>query len=210
VLRWSPDETTLAVTVGGALELIDVALGRRREILSAGRVTDVRWAPDGHAIYYLSQNGIHHFDLGSGTTRPVYRPSPPWSLEETSTFDLSRDGQSFAVAVRSTDIKCAARIVTLAGNVHDLRPFSGPCRAVAWTADEQSVLAGVHDPDGSIPVFMVRMYGGEPPVRLQSPRIQVVEIATSPDGSELLLGVGNPRPDVWTLSGFGAAPESGP
>jgi hypothetical protein len=35
------------------------------------------------------------------------------------------------------------------------------------------------------------------------------EIATSPDGRELLLGVGNPRPDVWTLSGFGAAPGSG-
>jgi hypothetical protein len=86
--------------------------------------------------------------------------------------------------------------------VRDLPPFMSECRAIAWTHDEEAVLAGVHADDGSIPVFMVPVHGGAEPVRLESPRIQVVDISVSPDGRELLIGSGNPRPDVWTLSGF--------
>jgi Tol biopolymer transport system component len=92
--------------------------------------------------------------------------------------------------------------VSTTGGVRDLPPFPSDCRAIAWTHDEQAVLASVYADDGSIPVFMVPVHGGAQPVRLQSPRIQVVDISVSPDGRQLLLGSGNPRPDVWTLSGF--------
>jgi Tol biopolymer transport system component len=213
VLRWSPDGTTLAVSVGSGqpngstLELIDLEQGRRREILSAGRITDLRWAPDGQGIYYLSQNGIHHLDIGTGEIRLVYRPTPPWTLEGTSTFDLSRDGSALLLAVTSAGVRCAARIVDVQKRTQDIGPLPGPCRAVAWTHDEQAILAAVHTPDG-IPVFMAGVQGSKPPIRLQSPQIQAVEISPSPDGRELLLGVGNPRPDVWTLSGFAAASSS--
>jgi len=123
-------------------------------------------------------------------------------LERFATFDLSRDGTGLVVAVRNPKVTCAARLVTIAGDVRDLPPFPSDCRAIAWAHDERSVLASVYADDGSIPIFTVPADGSAPPVRLQSPRIQVVDISVSPDGRQLLLGSGNPRPDVWTLNGF--------
>lgn len=116
-------------------------------------------------------------------------------FDRFATFDLSRDGTALLVAIRSPGIvHCSARIITTAGGVRDLPPFASECRAIAWTNDEQAVLAAVHATDGSIPVFMVPVHGGAEPVPLQSPRIQVVDISVSPDGRELPLGSGNPRP----------------
>jgi hypothetical protein len=103
------------------------------------------------------------------------------------------------LAMRASKIHCFARVVTIAGDFRDLPPFAEDCRAIAFTHDEQHILAGAA---GEIPVFMVPIHGGTPPVRLKSPHIQVVDIATSPNSNEVLLGTGKPRPDVWTLSGF--------
>jgi Tol biopolymer transport system component len=185
------------------LDLVEPGTGQRRRILTTRLIVDMRWAPDGKSIYFLSTGAIWSVDLTSEIPHEVYRPEKPWMIDRFATFDLSRDGTAFLVAIRSPGVvHCAARIITTAGEVRDLAPFSSECRAIAWTHDEQAVLAGVHADDGSIPVFMVPVHGGAEPVRLQSPRIQVVDISVSPDGRELLLGSGNPRPDVWTLSGF--------
>ena len=153
-------------------------------------------------IYFYSRGVIDHVDLMTSAVRDVYRPEKPWVLERFSTFDLSRDGTAFVLAVRNPKVTCAARIVTTAGEARDLPPFPSDCRAVAWAHDERSVLASVYAADGSIPILTVPADGSAPPARLQSPRIQVVDISVSPDGRQLLLGAGNPRPDVWTLSGF--------
>ncbi len=209
-VRWSPDGRMLAVTVGlpereptSRLDLVEPGTGQRRRILTTRLIVDLRWAPDGKRIYFLSTGAIWSVDLTSAIPHEVYRPEKPWMIDRFATFDLSRDGTAFLVAIRSPGVvHCAARIITTAGEVRDLPPFTSECRAIAWTHDEQAVLAGVHADDGSIPVFMVPVHGGAEPVRLQSPRIQVVDISVSPDGRELLLGSGNPRPDVWTLSGF--------
>jgi Tol biopolymer transport system component len=209
-VRWSPDGRMLAVTVGlpgrdptSGLDLVDSDTGQRHRVLATARIVDLRWAPDGNSIYFLSAGAIWSVDLTSAICHEVYRPEKPWMIDRFATFDLSRDGKAFVVAIRSPGVvHCAARIITTAGEVRDLPPFTSECRAIAWTHDEQAVLAGVGVDDGSIPVFTVPVHGGAEPVRLQSPRLQVVDISVSPDGRELLLGSGNPRPDVWTLSGF--------
>lgn len=209
-VRWSPDGRMLAVTAGlpereptSRLDLVELDTGQRRSLLTTRLIVDMRWAPDGKSIYFLSTGAIWSVDLTSAIPHEVYRPEKPWMIDRFATFDLSRDGTAFLVAIRSPGvIHCAAQIITTAGDVRDLPPFTSECRAIAWTHDEQAVLAGVHVDDGSIPVFTVPVQGGGEPVRLQSPRIQVVDISVSPDGRELLLGSGNPRPDVWTLSGF--------
>ena len=214
-VRWSPDGLSLAVTAphdtnpnSSTLDLIDLRTGDRRPLVVTERIVDLRWAPDGRAIYILSRGAIHRVDVKDGSTRLVYRPEKPMAIEPASTFDLSRDGTTLLVAVRSTPeigVKCLARIVTISRGFRDLPPFPDNCRAIAWTHDEGAVLAGVHADDDQIPLFMVPVQGGEPPVRLVSPPIQVVDISTSPDGTQLLIGSGNPRPDVWTLSGFAPA-----
>jgi serine/threonine protein kinase len=210
-VRWSPSGRMLAVTAGlpgpepsSTLDVVDSTTGDRHRVLTGGRIVDLRWAPDGNSIYFLSSGAIWSVDLRSASAQVVYRPKTPWMIDRFATFDLSRDGTALLMAIRSPGVvPCAARIVTTAGEVRDLPPFARECRAVAWTGNEQGVLAGVHAVDDSIPIFMVPRHGGVAPTRLQSLAIQVVDISVNPaDGREVLLGTGNPRPDMWMVSGF--------
>jgi Tol biopolymer transport system component len=210
-VRWSPDRRMLAVTAANpengqssVLDIVDLQKGQRRRLLATTLIVDLRWAPDSSSIVFLSMGALQSVDLNTAVSREIYRPQKPWMIDRFATFDLSRNGTA-VVAIRSPGlVHCAARVITTTGEVRDLPPFTSECRAVAWTQDEQAVLASVHQDDGSIPIFVVAAAGSTPPVRLQSPRIQVVDISTSPDGRELLIGSGNPRPDVWTVTGFTA------
>jgi serine/threonine protein kinase/Tol biopolymer transport system component len=209
-VRWSPDGDMLATIVNGtgstppiAIDLVSVPNRTQRRLFESNdRISDIRWAPDSRGVYYKSRGAISLVDM-AGASHEVYRPESPYSLEAFSTFDVSGDG-SLVVAVRVREAPCVARIVTAGGSVRDLGAFKNNCRSIAWGPGERSVLAGVHDGNTSIPLFEVPL-DGSPPVRFASPRIQVVDIAVNPVSGELLLGSGNPHPDVWMLSGFAAA-----
>lgn len=209
-VRWSPDGQMLAMSVNGtgstppfAIDLISVPDGQRRRLLASNdRITDIRWPPDSGGIYYKSRGAISLVDM-VGESHEIYRPESPYSLEPFSTFDVSGDG-SLVVPVHSRDVPCVARIVRTGGIARDLASFKDSCRSIAWGPGDRSVLAGVHDGNTSVPLFEVGL-DGSPPLRFASPRIQVVDIAVNPSSGQLLLGSGNPRPDVWMLSGFAAA-----
>jgi hypothetical protein len=200
----------LAMVVNGtgsappiASDLVNLVDGQRRRLLpSEKRIVDIRWAPHSRGVYYLSGGAVHLVDL-YGASHEVYRPENPWVLEPFSTFDVSPDG-SLVVAARSPGVPCLARIVSRDGTIRDLGSFKDSCRSIAWGPAEQNVLAGAHDDNTSVPLFEVPL-DGAPPVRFASPRIQVVDIAVNPVTGESLLGSGNPRPDIWMLSGFTAA-----
>jgi serine/threonine protein kinase len=209
-VRWSPDGQTLAAIVNGtgssppiAIDLINVADGQRRRLMgSEARLVDIRWAPDSRGVYYLSRGAVSFVDL-AGASREVYRPERPAVLEQFPTFDVAADG-SLLVAAKMPDVPCISRIVGADGSVRDLGSFKESCRSIAWGPGERNVLAGVHDGNTSVPLYEVPR-DGSPPIRFASPRIQVVDIAVNPVTGDLLLGSGNPRPDVWMLSGFAAA-----
>jgi dipeptidyl aminopeptidase/acylaminoacyl peptidase len=209
-VRWSPDGRTLAAIVNGtgssppiAIDLITVVDGQRRRLLwSEARIVDIRWAPDSRGVYYLSRGAVNFVDL-AGVTREVYRPERPTILEQFTTFDVAVDG-SLLVAAKVPGVPCFARIVRADGSVRDLGSFKDSCRSIAWGPGERYVLAGVHDGRTFVPLYEVPL-DGSAPIRFASPRIQVVDIAVNAASGELLLESGNPRPDVWMLSGFAAA-----
>ena len=209
-VRWSPDGQMLAMIVNGtgstppiAIDILNLTDGQRRRLYGANdRIAEIRWAPDSRGVYYRSRGAISLVDLAR-ESQEIYRPEEPYSLEPFSTFDVSRDG-SLVVPVHLPNAGCVARIVSAGGNVRDVASFKDDCRSLAWGHGERSVLAGVHDGNTSVPLFEVAL-DGSPPVRFASPRIQVVDIAVNPVSGELLLGSGNPHPDVWMLSGFAAA-----
>jgi dipeptidyl aminopeptidase/acylaminoacyl peptidase len=209
-VRWSPNGEMLAVILNGtgsnppiAIDLISLADGQRRRLFASNdRIGEIRWVPDSRGIYYRSRGAISLVDL-AGESHEIYRPEKPYLLEPFSTFDVSGDG-SLVVPVHSREAPCVARIVRADGVVRDLASFKDSCRSMAWGPGDRSVLAGVHDRNTSVPLFEVGL-DGAPPVRFASPRIQVVDIAVNPVSGELLLGSGNPHPDVWMLSGFASA-----
>jgi dipeptidyl aminopeptidase/acylaminoacyl peptidase len=208
-VRWSPDGDSLAVTSDSAagtpssrLDIVTLATGAKRMLLDAIALRDIRWAPDSGGIFYLSRGAVSFVDAGSGEHHEVYRPAPPVVLEPFSTFDLSHDAGTFLLATRSPGVKCAARMVTKAGAVRDLPPFPGDCRAIAWVSNGKAVLASAHGPEGSIGLWLLPLDAQQPHLLVQPERLQVVHISVRPGMQEALIGAGNPRPNVWKLSGF--------
>ena len=106
VTDWSPDEQRVAVVEyvsinESMIHLVEVASGESVTItpkVAAGAETvsysDVRWAPDGKALYYLSDAGsdfrrLTRFDLQSERTTVISGESQA----DTEAFDLSDDGR---------------------------------------------------------------------------------------------------------------------
>jgi dipeptidyl aminopeptidase/acylaminoacyl peptidase len=65
---YSDDRRWAAFTDGGDLYLLDVRSGEERLLLSTpGRLSSIRIAPDGSAVYYVVSNNLFRVDVSSGT-----------------------------------------------------------------------------------------------------------------------------------------------
>jgi dipeptidyl aminopeptidase/acylaminoacyl peptidase len=111
VSDWSPDETKVAVVEyvsinESYIHLVEIATGRVETITPRPTdpkaepvaASDPRWAPDGSALFYLTDEGnefrrLVYRDLRTGQVQ-VLTGNIPWDVEE---FDVSDDGSLIAL-----------------------------------------------------------------------------------------------------------------
>lgn len=209
-IRWSPDGNSFAVTSGGegpgqgvVLEVLSLGDETRRTVATKQFLSYTVWAPDGRSVYYRGANTIERVDIATGAVTLVFAPKKPVGIERFASFDLSPDGEWLAVPVRTATARCAIQLVSRNGTgLSELAHFPTDCHALAWTHDQQAVLISTSGPNWTSHLWMVPS-GGGPAVPIPSDDVQINDMTFHPRGGGLLLlSIGNPRPDFWTLSGF--------
>jgi Tol biopolymer transport system component len=196
-VRWSPDDSRLAILSSGGAEVIEILSGSHQEI-AAPDAFDLKWAPSGSAVLYATQREIRRYDLASGQTSVAY--VSPLPLRTTSTFDIAADGSLLLPTIDGVRIvRPDGRTIT-----RYRAPPDGECAAVAWTHDGSRILVSSRigrQPFTHAHLAVMGAESGEPVV-IPIEGEPVVDLALAPDDDELLLATENGVVTLWMLNGF--------
>jgi dipeptidyl aminopeptidase/acylaminoacyl peptidase len=216
-VEWSPDSRSLAVlhleppttrTSGSApapatpvLYVIDIATRTPRRIRS-GPMFDPQWEPSGHALYVGTPDAILRVDLRSAAESPVYEPGPAGRLRG---LDLASHAAAFAVLMTPTvkpgaQIQACRLLIVRDGRAGPPLPLTGAdCTSVAW-ADRSRVLVSIIARAGP-QLLLVDTSTGQT-TRLPLAAAGLRELRVRRDARQLLFTAGDPRPDVWEMTGL--------
>jgi dipeptidyl aminopeptidase/acylaminoacyl peptidase len=208
-VEWSPEGDRLAVlylpspepTPGApsrlvpALEIIDV-VSRRSHRLRTGGMFDPKWDPSGGAIYVGTSNAIIRMDLSGAGESAVYVPGEP---DRIMKFDLWPETGALALLVVSPAQpgRCRLRVVR-EGQAHADIPLTSDCTSVAWV-DDSRVLVSTLRPGAEL--LLVDAATGRQ-TKLPLSMEGLMDLRPRRDGRRLLFSAGNPRPDVYEMSGL--------
>ena len=215
-VRWSPDGKHLAVVYGGpaasptaesgaagstvfTIDIFDAVTGsNRREVISGPFIGAPRWDATGRALYYLRGSGVFRHDLSTNQSTEVYRLNRATFTE--AGFDLLPADGSMALSVGRPG-GCILSILEPSGVLIERQRFEGNCWAVAWARDGRRILMSTLQPDGLPSLWSLDRSAGDP-VRLPIEAPMFHKLSLSPDGRRLLFAAGNPRPNLWKLTGI--------
>jgi len=208
-LRWSPDSTRLAVAHVGppgalALSAVSTQTGAAQLLATGSEIRDARWDGADH-LYVVRDGAIDRLNVESRAGTTIYRPTAPWRVAKVAPSPV---GGSLAVLEEggSETPACAVRLVT-GTTVRDRHTMPDAwCEALTWSGDGGRMLVATSQ---RIPVPRPRPSSlwfmdpfDSPPAALPLPGEPAVDLSMSSDGSELLLTMGHPRPEVFRLTGF--------
>jgi eukaryotic-like serine/threonine-protein kinase len=206
-LRWSPDGQRLAVLTAtpgadAALTIIDLHTGatrtmerRAEESSPGGSLRDIRWHPDGNAVYFRQAGQIRRFDLQAASTSLVYS-----GLTGTfASFDVAPTDGALLVGVWMRESnECAIRIISSEGEIVDRARLPGECFAMAWSRDAGRLYVA-----SDVRKLWTLDRRAGPPRLLSIEADAFWDLSISPDGREVLFTAGNPMPNIVQLTGIG-------
>jgi Tol biopolymer transport system component len=200
-VRWSPDDRRLAILSSRetttTIEIIDIASGNHLEI-AAPDAFDLKWEPQRDSVMYATPREIRRYDLATGQTSVAY--VSPLPIRNTSTFDIAADGSLLLATIGGVRIvRPDGRVIT-----RYTAPPDGECAAVAWTHDGSRILVSSRvgrQPFTHAYLVVMGAESGEP-IAIPIGGEPIVDLALTPDDSELLLATESGVPTVWTLEGF--------
>lgn len=170
---WSPDGMDLAYATNGHVQVVDVATGASREIMSRNDWCSLAWSPDGSRIAVACHDGMLESIDPEGGNRstlvelPGFIGQPTWSPDgERIAFQVVSGAQSDERSLYVID-RDGSNLTELLGPAHDWLGFFDPAWSpdgsrIAYIASTQLTEGGVQrlrvevvDADGSNPTELV-------------------------------------------------------
>ena len=147
---------------------------------------------------YATEREIRRYDLTSAQTSAAY--VSPLPIRNTSTFDIAADGSLLLATIGGVRIvRPDGRTIT-----RFTAPPGGEVAAVAWTHDGSRILVSSRvgpQPFTHAHLVVMGAESGEA-VAIPVEGEPIVDLALTPDDSELLLATENSFPSYWMLNGF--------
>ena len=133
---WSPDGMDLAYAAQGGVQVVDVATGASREIMSGAAHCSLAWSPDGSRIAVAHDGMIELIDPEGGNRStlvelPGFIGQPTWSPDgERIAFQVFSGERSDERSLYVID-RDGSNLTELLGPAHDWLAFFDP----AWSPD---------------------------------------------------------------------------
>jgi Tol biopolymer transport system component len=169
---WSPDGMDLAYATHGHVQVVDVATGASREIMSRNGWCSLAWSPDGSRIAVAHDGTLELIDPEGGNRStlvelPGFIGQPTWSPDgERIAFQVVSGAQSDERSLYVIDGD-GSNLTDLIGPAHDWVGFHDPAWSpdgsrIAYIASTQLTEGGLQrlrvevvDADGSNPTELV-------------------------------------------------------
>jgi WD40 repeat protein len=196
---WSPDGMDLAYATHGLVQVLDVATGASREIMSRTGHCSLAWSPDGSRISVAHDDMLELIDPEGGNKSTLVElpgiAQPTWSPDgERIAFQVGSDERSLYVIDRD-----GSNLTELLGPApHDSIGFFDP----AWSPDGSRIAYIASTPAGStqagpwrLRVEVVDADGSNPTELVEAGTCFCVGftpgLTWSPDGASMALNTGS-------------------
>jgi dipeptidyl aminopeptidase/acylaminoacyl peptidase len=227
----SPDSKTVVFLRNGLpwLASLSDTMQPERLFITRGRVTNMRWSPDGHALAFVSSRGDHSFvgvyDLATKTLAYLdpdvdHDEHPVWSPDGTriafvretaltrqAVHAVRRTGRPWSIRIATVSTGTATELWRASPGVGSV--FSGFASAgqLSWTSDNRIVFPW--ERGGWRHLYSIPVAGG-PPIELTPGAFEVEEATLAHDNSTVLYNSNQgdiDRRHLWSVSAAGGAPS---
>lgn len=145
--------------IGSNLEVMDVAIGKRKIVYSAtDSLQAPNWTKDGRALIFNRNGRLYRFDLAKKTPELI---DTDFAIINNNDHVLSFDGKMLAISHHSKDDRDASIVYTVpvnGGTPHRVTA-KGPSYLHGWSSDGK-YLVYTGERDGEFDIYKISVAGG--------------------------------------------------
>ncbi len=192
--------------LGSRLEILDVATGRRRIVLTADDSMQApNWTPDGTALLFNRNGRIYRLDLATSTVAEV---DTGFADRNNNDHVLSFDGTMLGISHHAEDAAGASIVYVLpaTGGLPRRVTARGPSYLHGFSPDGRH-LVYTAERDGEYDIYRIPVEGGEEVRLTDAPGLDDGS-EYSPDGRHVYFNsVRSGSMEIWRMLPDGSAPE---
>jgi len=161
--------------LGSALEIMDVATGRREAVASAkGSFQAPNWSPDGNTLIYNESGKLYSFDIKNRISSVI---NTGFAIKNNNDHVLSFDGRQLGISHHSAEDKGQSVVYTLPATGGEPKRITAksPSYFHGWSPDSEYLLYTA-ERNGEFDIYKISKDGGR--------EIQLTNSKGLDDGSE--------------------------